>query len=154
MAYADFEFYTNGFFGDMLSVENAAKWLERASDELDLITGGRLGAAFPRSKAEAASVKKAVCAVADALYMIDCQLRAVSARPAEDGVYHGAVSAVSSGRESVSFAAAGSASDASAYAAAAADTGARNRLIREIAARYIAGVESSRGENLLYAGVV
>ena len=105
MAYADFTFYGSGYFGDTLTEETAPKWLERASDELDAITFGRLTFAFPTVEAHAAKVKKAVCAIAEALYWIDVQRRASSAQKAEDGSYHGAVASISSGRESISYSA-------------------------------------------------
>ena len=94
MAYADFTFYGSGYFGDTLTEETAPKWLERASDELDAITFGRLTFAFPTVEAHAAKVKKAVCAIAEALYWIDVQRRASSAQKAEDGSYHGAVASI------------------------------------------------------------
>ena len=47
MAYADYSFYTGSFFGDVLTAQNANKWLELASDELDNLTFGRLTFAFP-----------------------------------------------------------------------------------------------------------
>ena len=47
MAYTDFAFYGSGYFGDALTEETSPKWLERASDELDAITFGRLTFAFP-----------------------------------------------------------------------------------------------------------
>ena len=90
MAYTDFTFYGSGYFGDTLTEETAPKWLERASDELDAITFGRLTFAFPTVEAHAVKVKKAVCAIAEALYWIDVQRRASSAQKAEDGSYHGA----------------------------------------------------------------
>ena len=105
MAYADFTFYGSSYFGDTLTEETAPKWLERASDELDAITFGRLTFAFPTVEAHAAKVKKAVCAIAEALYWIDVQRRASSAQKAEDGSYHGAVASISSGRESISYSA-------------------------------------------------
>ena len=90
MAYTDFTFYGSGYFGDTLTEETAPKWLERASDELDAITFGRLTFAFPTVEVHAVKVKKAVCAIAEALYWIDVQRRASSAQKAEDGSYHGA----------------------------------------------------------------
>jgi len=97
MAYTDFAFYGSGYFGDTLTEETSPKWLERASDELDAITFGRLTFAFPTVEAHAVKVKKAVCAIAEALYWIDVQRRASSAQKAEDGSYHGAVASISTG---------------------------------------------------------
>lgn len=134
MAYADFTFYGSGYFGDTLTEETAPKWLERASDELDAITFGRLTFAFPTVEAHAAKVKKAVCAIAEALYWIDVQRRASSAQKAEDGSYHGAVASISSGRESISYLTGGA--NSSVYAAAATSAEAQTNLIGSIAAQY------------------
>jgi hypothetical protein len=150
MAYADFTFYGSSYFGDTLTEETAPKWLERASDELDAITFGRLTFAFPTVEAHAAKVKKAVCAIAEALYWIDVQRRASSAQKAEDGSYHGAVASISSGRESISYSA-GSA-NSSVYAAAATSAEAQTILIGSIAAQYLANIPDANGVNLLYAG--
>lgn len=128
MAYTDFTFYGSGYFGDTLTEETAPKWLERASDELDAITFGRLTFAFPTVEVHAVKVKKAVCAIAEALYWIDVQRRASSAQKAEDGSYHGAVASISSGRESISYSA-GSA-NSSVYAAAATSAEAQTKSDR------------------------
>lgn len=137
MAYADFTFYGSGYFGDTLTEETAPKWLERASDELDAITFGRLTFAFPTVEAHAAKVKKAVCAIAEALYWIDVQRRASSAQKAEDGSYHGAVASISSGRESISYL-----------------TGGANSSVYAASAQYLANIPDANGINLLYAGGV
>ena len=165
MAYTDFTFYGSGYFGDTLTEETAPKWLERASDELIEtpeksgswrqtmeITFGRLTFAFPTVEAHAVKVKKAVCAIAEALYWIDVQRRASSAQKAEDGSYHGAVASISSGRESISYSAGGASS--SVYAAAATSAEAQTNLIGSIAAQYLANIPDANGINLLYAGGV
>lgn len=152
MAYADFAFYSIDYFGDVLTKETAPKWLERASDDLDAITFGRLTFAFPSVEAHAVKVKKAVCAIAEALYWIDIQRRASSAQKAEDGSYRGAVASISSGRESISFAVSGA--NGSVYAAAAASAEAQASLIGSVAAQYLSGIPDANGVNLLYAGGV
>lgn len=151
MAYADYEFYTNTFFGDVLTKDNADKWLTRASDELDGPTFGRLTFAFPTVEAHAEKVRKAVCAIAEALFYIDVQRNAASAQKAADGSYRGAVASVSSGRESISYAVNGA---GTAYAIAAASSEAQTNLIREIAVKYLANIPDAHGVNLLYAGGV
>lgn len=149
MAYADLYFYEDSFFGDVLAAENANKWLTRASDELDGLTFGRLTFAFPTIEAHAVKVKKAVCAIAEALFYIDVQRAAASAQKAADGSYRGAVASISSGRESVSYSAN---STSSVYAVAAASDIARIALINSIAVKYLAGIPDANGVNLLYAG--
>lgn len=153
MAYADYAFYNSTYHGDVLTEENAVKWLERASDELDTITFRRLEAGLPDNAADCLRIRKAVCAAAEALYCIDEQLRAAAAQRDEEGRYTGAVASVHSGAESISYAALGSATAASAYAAAAANPAAKEQLIRDIVARYVAGIPDRSGINLLYAGM-
>lgn len=152
MAYADFKFYGESYHGDVLTEANAEKWLERASDELDTLTFGRLTFAFPTHEAHAAKVKKAVCAIAEALHYIEMQQRAASAQKAEDGTYRGAVASISSGRESISFASGGNATGSSVFAAAAASAEEQTSLLSSIAVKYLANIPDAYGVNLLYAG--
>ncbi|MCD8371792.1 MAG: hypothetical protein LUD27_00630 [Clostridia bacterium] len=150
MAYTDYTFYSESYYGDELTEDNAEKWLEKASDKLDALTFGRLTFAFPTVEAHAVKVKKAVCAIAEALYLVDVQRKATSAQLAADGTYRGAVASVSSGKESVSYSVNGS--SASVYAAAAASESALNTLISDIAVSYISGIPDANSINLLYAG--
>ena len=60
--YADYTFYQNQYFGDVLTNDNANKWLDRASDYVDVITFHRLDKAFPTDEHDAMKVKKAVTA--------------------------------------------------------------------------------------------
>ena len=66
MAYADYDFYSGNYFGDVLTEDIAAKWLERASDYVDAITFHRTENTFPEEEAHVVKVKKAVCAIAEA----------------------------------------------------------------------------------------
>ncbi len=150
--YADYAFYKSGFFGEALTDENADKWLSLASDEIDTLTFGRLTFAFPTVEAHIEKVKKAVCAVADALFYIALQRKAASARLTDDGEYRGSVASVSSGRESISFSV--NNTSASVYAAAAANATEQNMLIGKIVAKYLANIPDANGINLLYAGEV
>lgn len=152
MAHADYNFYRDTFHGDVLTSDNADKWLDRASDEVDHLTFDRLTSAFPTVEAHAVKVKKAVCAIAEALCCIEEQRRAASAQRTADGTYRGAIASVSSGRESISYAV--SSAGASTYAAAAASAEAQTALLCDIAARYLANVPDANGVNLLYAGGV
>ncbi len=152
MAYADRNFYISEYYGDILTKQNTEKWLSLASDELDALTFGRLTFAFPEIESHAEKVKKAVCAIAEALFNIDVQRKAVSAQKAEDGTYRLAVSSVSSGRESISYSRSNS-SD-SVYSAAASNTAEQRKLIRSIAEKYISNIPDADGINLLYAGEV
>lgn len=150
MAYADYEFYRDTYFGDVLTEDDAARWLSRASDELDTLTFGRLTFAFPTVEAHAERVRKAVCALADALSCVDAQRRAASAQKGEDGRYQGAVASRTAGKESISYAVSGTA--ATIYAAAAADPDACASMVRDIAVKYLANIPDAHGVGLLYAG--
>jgi len=150
MAYADYSFYTDTYHGDTLTSENAAKWLDRASEFVDAVTFRRTEHTFPTNEADAVKVKKAVCAIAEAQYQIDAQVRATQAGVDKQGNLRTAVASMSSGRESVSYM---QNANGSAYARAATDTEAARRLLADIAAQYLAGVPDSEGVFLLYAGV-
>lgn len=151
MAYADFAFYRDTWYGEILTEENAARWLSRASDELDGFTFGRLASAFPAENEE--RVRKAVCAVADALFLVDVQRRAAAPKQGADGLYHGPVASVTSGKESVSYATGGSAAAADMYGAAASSPEALAELLYGIAVKYLADIPDASGVNLLYAGL-
>ena len=101
-------------------------------------------------EADAIRVKKAVCAVADALCYIDTQRRAGAASTNSDGKVTGAIASISSGKESVSYATGGT---ASVYSAAASNTAAQDSYTRYIVETYLANVPDANGVNLLYAGV-
>ncbi len=153
MAHTDFEFYQSVYFGDedLLNAENASRWLERASDVLNALTFRRLETAFPTQEAHAKQVKKAVCAVAEALCAIDIQRKATAPKKAQDGSYNAAIASVSSGRESVSYTVS---QTASVFSAAAADKQEEQRLLQSIAVQYLANIPDANGVNLLYAGEV
>lgn len=151
-SYTDFTFYTDSFFGDVLTEKNANKWLSLASDELDTFTFGRLSFAFPTVELHAEKVKKAVCAIAEALYNVDLQRKAATAQLSADGSYRGAVASISSGRESISYSVGNT--SASIYAAAAASAIEQNKLLGSIAVKYLANIPDANGINLLYAGEV
>lgn len=152
MSYADYTFYKTSYYGDMLTEDNADKWLGAASDEIDTLTFERLTFAFPVVAAHVTKVRKAVCAVAEALYQIDLQHKAATAQKAADGSYRGAIASVSSGRESISYSV--NNVSASVYAAAAANDNERMKLICNTAVRYLANIPDAEGVNLLYAGGV
>ncbi len=150
MTYADFEFYTGEFWGEAIPAQYVDKWLSHASDELDSFTMGRLSTTFPTVEAHVQKVQKACCAIAEALYLIDCQRVAMSAQKAQDGSYRGAVASVSSGKESISYINGIGSSD---IAVAAASPTAQEQLLRYIAAKYLAGVADANGVNILYGGI-
>ena len=78
--------------------------------------------------------------------------KAAAVQKTQDGSYRGAVTSVSSGRESVSYANVGEA--ASGYAKAAESSAEMDMLLKSITVRYLANVPDANGVNLLYAGEV
>ena len=151
MAYADFTFYKQTYYGDVLTEETAAKWLERASEHIDVMTFNRLETGFPEIEAHVVKVKKAVCAVAETLYHVEQQRIATAAAKDAHGNIHGAITSISSGRESVSYS---QATNTSVYAKAVADSAELAALLRGVAVQYLAKVTDVCGICLLYAGVM
>lgn len=148
--YSTSQFYVEEYFGNEIPLDDINKYLSRASDELDTLTYGRLIKAYPTEHIYDEKVQKAVCAVAECLYKIEEQRKAVAARIDTDGKYTGPISSIKAGEESVSYASVNSST--SVYSAAAASKEAQNQLIAETATRYIANVPDANGINLLYAG--
>lgn len=148
--YSTSQFYVEEYFGNEIPLDDINKYLSRASDELDTLTYGRLIKAYPTEHIYDEKVQKAVCAVAECLYKIEEQRKAVASRIDTDGKYTGPISSIKAGEESVSYTSVNSSS--SVYSAAAASKEAQNQLIAETAARCIANVPDANGINLLYAG--
>lgn len=148
--YSTSQFYVEEYFGNEIPLDDINKYLSRASDELDTLTYGRLIKAYPTEHIYDEKVQKAVCAVAECLYKIEEQRKAVAARIDTDGKYTGPISSIKAGEESVSYTSVNSSS--SVYSAAAASKEVQNQLIAETATRYIANVPDANGINLLYAG--
>lgn len=151
MAYADRAFYTDCYHGERIDDAGMDRWLERASDELDYFTCGRLMTAFPKVEAHAIKVKKAVCAIADALCQVDAQRRAAAPQTAADGSACGAIASITSGKESISYS--GVNAGGSVYSDAAASQDKLFALVQSIAVQYLAGIPDANGINLLYRGV-
>lgn len=150
MAYADYDFYTDTFYGDVLTEKTADKWLERASEKIDALTFNRLVDGFPEHQAHVIKVKKAVCAVAEALYHVEQQRIATAASKDANGNVRTAITSISSGNESISYS---QSTNTSVYAKAVADGAEMANLIRGIAEQYLAWVPDRHGVYLLYAGV-
>lgn len=164
MAYTDYEFYKNRYFGTMVPEADFPRLSERASDFIDTLTFDRLVDGLPSNERAATKVQKAVCAVAEALYQIGLAeqqaLSAASGTSTQTGVMAGTsgiITSKSSGSESVSYASpselAGSAKEWSAVYAAAGDAGKTNKVLRGAALPYLSGVTDDKGVCLLYAGI-
>lgn len=158
MAYADYQFYTEKYYGDTVPESDFPKYSDRASDRIDAITFDRLANDFPEEERAVTKVKKAVCAVSEALYQIDqikkASIESVGTVTREDGtVVSKAVSSISSGSESISFATGSSGGTESIYGQAAIDKKVESVLLYQVAMEYLSGVVDKKGTCLLYAGL-
>lgn len=158
MAYTDYQFYTEKYYGDTVPEDDFPKYAERASDRIDAITFDRLVNGFPDEERAVTKVKKAVCAVAEALYQIDqikkASIESVGTVTREDGtVVSKAVSSISSGSESISYATGSSGVLESIYGQATVDKKVEGVLLYQIATEYLSGVTDNKGICLLYAGM-
>ena len=158
MAYADYQFYTEKYYGDTVPESDFPKYAERASDRIDSITFDRLVNGFPEEERAVTKVKKAVCAVADALYQIDqikkASMETLGTVTREDGtVVSKAVSSISSGSESIYFETGSPGGSESIYGQAAVDKKVESVLMYQVASEYLSGVTDNKGICLLYAGM-
>lgn len=157
MAYTDYEFYKNKFYGDTVPESDFLKYAERASDRIDQYTFDRLVDGLPDNERVKTKVQKAVCAVADTMYQIDqikkASMDTVGTIQKEDGtVVNKAVSSVSSGNESISYVT-GSNISGNVYAQASMDKKVENALLLNVATEYLAGATNDNGICILYAGL-
>lgn len=164
MAYADYEFYKDRYYGSMIPEADFPRLSERASDFVDTITFDRLVDGLPTNERASTKVQKAVCAVAEALYQIGLAeqqaLSAAAGTSTQTGVMAGTTGVITSrnaGSESISYASpselAGSAKEWSAVYAAAGDAEATNKVLTGAALPYLSGVTNDKGVCLLYAGI-
>lgn len=97
MAYADYKFYTESFFGTVVPVSDFPRLAERASDFIDLMTFDRLADGLPSNERSQKRIKRAVCSLAELLYQLELAEKnatsyatmngfSVSTRPGEYGL--------------------------------------------------------------------
>ena len=158
MAYVDYKFYKDKYYGDTVPNSDFPKYEDRASDCINMITFDRLVDGMPDDERSQIKIKKAVCALADAIYQIDqikkASMETVGTVAREDGTVTGkAVSSVSSGSESISYVTGTTGSNSDIYSQAAMDKKVENVLLRQITTDYLAGVVDKKGICLLYAGL-
>ena len=102
--YADYAFYTNSYYGTLIAETDFDKYGSCASDFLDWVTRHHLTNNLPSDAAALNQVKKACCAIADALYEIDAVKNTQATAGAAAGLNQGGtVQSISSGGESISF---------------------------------------------------
>ena len=158
MAYTNYEFYTTEYYGDVVPEEDFPKYIERACNRIDGITFDRLVDGLPSDKQSNVRIQKAVCAVADVLYLIEtvrkASIETVGTIKREDGSVTGKqIASLSSGSESISYVTGTNGTGKDIYSQAAMNKQVENVLIRQAATEYLQGVADANGVNLLYAGV-
>jgi hypothetical protein len=158
MAYTDYTFYKNEYYGDVVPETDFPKYADRASDRVDEITFDCLADGLPNDSRANKKVQKAVCSVAEALYQIDSikntLLSNLGTVETEDGKVTGkTVSSVTAGSESITYSTGMSDASKTVYAQACMDKKVENILIQQKAGQYLYGVKDDKGEYLLYAGI-
>lgn len=165
MAYADYDFYTESYYGNVVPEADFPRVAERASDFVDLMTSDRLVDGLPTNKRSQKRIKKAVCSLAEKMYQIELAERnatnaavsGTSTAIGSGGSTTGIVTSVSSGSESISYATpqqkASGAKEWSAVYASAGDVQKTNDLLYETALPLLMGVRTDEGIPILYAGM-
>lgn len=165
MAYANYDFYTESYYGNVVPEADFPRVAERASDFVDLMTSDRLVDGLPTNKRSQKRIKKAVCSLAEKMYQIELAERnatnaaasGVSTTIGSGGSTTGIVTSVSSGSESISYAnpqqIGASAKEWSAVYSVAGDTQKTNDLLLKTALPLLMGVRTDEGIPILYAGL-
>lgn len=165
MAYADYDFYTESYYGNVVPEADFPRLAERASDFVDLMTSDRLVDGLPINERSQKRIKKAVCSLAKKMYQIelaeknatDAAVSGTSTAIGSGGSTTGIVTSVSSGSESISYATpqqiGASAKEWSAVYAAAGDVQKTNDLLYKTALPLLMGVRTDDGIPVLNAGV-
>lgn len=165
MAYADYDFYTESYFGSVVPENDFDRLAGRASDFVDTLTFDRLLGGLPTNERAKKRIRKAVCSLAELMYQIElAEKNATNAAASgasttigSGGSTTGVVTSVSSGSESISYATpqqiGASAKEWSAVYAAAGDIQKTNDLLLKTALPLLMGVRTDDGMPILYAGV-
>lgn len=151
--YADYTYYTTEYGGKM-SAEDFKRFGRRAERRIDSLTGGKLQFAFPANERDVEAVKDAVCELADFLYQIDvynnAAMESIGTIAQADGTVKGKViTSISSGSESRSYSASGTANTS--VTEAAKDKKVADTIIYGMVQDNLGGVPDYNGINLLYA---
>ncbi len=164
MAYVDYDFYTESYYGNVVPEADFDRLADRASDFIDVMTFDRLVDGLPADKRSQKRIKKAVCSLAELMYQIELAeknaINQASAKLIDTNVGNistGVVTSVSSGSESISYATpqqmGASTKEWSAVYAAAGDVQKTNDLLLKTALPLLMGVRTDDGIPILYAGV-
>lgn len=71
MAYADYDFYTESYYGNVVPEADFDRLAARASDFIDTLTFDNLVDGVPADKRSQKRIKKAVCSLAELMYQIE-----------------------------------------------------------------------------------
>ena len=164
MAYADYDFYTESYYGNVVPEADFDRLAARASDFIDTLTFDNLVDGLPADKRSQKRIKKAVCSLAELMYQIElAEKNAINQASANvtdinvGNISTGVVTSVSSGSESISYATpqqiGASAKEWSAVYAATGDVQKTNDLLYKMALPLLMGVRTDDGIPVLYAGV-
>lgn len=165
MAYADYDFYKNSYYGSVVPDSDFPRLAERASDFIDLMTSDKLVDGLPSNERHKKRIKKAVCSLAELMYQIElaeknatnAAVSGASTAIGSGGSTTGVVTSLSSGSESISYATpqqiGASTKEWSAVYAAAGDVQKTNDLLLKTALPLLTGVRTDDGIPILYAGL-
>ena len=155
MAYVDYDFYLESYYGNVVPEADFDRLADRASDFIDTVTYGNLEDGLPTERKSLNRLKKAVCAVRNATNAAMSSNEMVTV--GTNGKTTGIVVSVSSGSESISYATpqqkASGAKEWSAVYAAAGDAQKTNDLLLKTALQLLIGVRTDEGIPILYAGM-
>lgn len=139
---ADYEFYKEQYFGNVISQDDFPKYESRACDKIDYLTMDKFAGVFAGDN-ETLQVrcKKAICIVAEIMYDIESAEKAyrksVSEDKTETGLSGRSVKSVSSGNESITYS--DSVEKTSVISAVLTDKVAQDRLIFDSIRDYLGG---------------
>lgn len=158
--YITYDDYASFYGYDRLPEEMFDRCAMEADRIMDNYTTGvdgyrKLKNAFPTDEEDARSVKFCEARILDIIWQIAEANEASRASRQQvqtaNGSHSSQISSMSSGNESVSYVTGVSGGDA--IATAAADTGAKAKLINEMLRGTLSGITDANGVNLLYLGV-
>lgn len=159
MAYVDYDFYTSIYGSDAMSAGDFSRLLWDAERMLDKETTGvdgvqKLRIAFPTDEYAAEAVRRCACKLVNLAYAVETAERSANAASGyevtENGLRGRVISSVSSGSESISYAASSGA--ATLMSKAVADSSERDKLYRATIWDCLSGVQDANGVNLMYMG--
>lgn len=145
MAYADYEFYKNEYYGDTIAEQDFPKWADRASRQIDIYTYRRLLSAYPADEYTDMQIKLCMCELAQKMMETDKYLKASALN--EEG-HASVVKSMSAGSESITYA-----TGETIYASVVKDEERRKAFYRSTVTEYLSGLTDADGICLLYAGV-